>query len=81
MTSTTTLLFDGDRIENGLVFRDGVDYSLDAVQMRDGKWCVRPAGVCGTHGWYYGRSWTAVFLKAPDQAAAIRRAEPYVWGR
>lgn len=76
-----TLLFEGDKVVDGLVFREGVDYSLDAVQMRDGKWCVRPMGVCGTHGWYYGRSWTAVFLKAPSAEVAIRKAGPFVWGK
>ena len=34
-----TLLFEGDTInEAGLVCREGIDYSLDAVQMRDIKW-------------------------------------------
>lgn len=77
-----TLLFEGDTVDaDGLVCREGIDYSLDAVQMRDGKWCVRPVGACGTHGWYYGRSWSAVFVIAPNESVAIRKAKQYVWGQ
>ena len=77
-----SILFEGDTInEAGLVCRDGIDYSVDAVQLRDGKWCVRPAGVCGTHGWYHGRAWTAMFVTAPNASVAVRKAEQYVWGR
>ena len=77
-----TILFEGDTInEAGLVCRDGIDYSVDAVQMNDGKWCVRPVGACGTHGWYYGRSWAAVFVTATNESVAIRKGEQYVWGK
>ena len=77
-----SILFEGDTInEEGLVCRLGVDYSLDAVQMRDGKWCVRPTNAVGTHGWFYGRSWTAMFVSAPNASVAVRKAGQYVWGR
>lgn len=76
-----TLLFRGDTIENGLVTRQGIDYSLDATLMPSGEWCVRPAGGCGMAGSYYGRSWTAVFVKAPNEAMAIKKANQYVWGK
>ena len=75
------LLFEGDKIVDGLVTRAGIDYSLGAIPMRDGEWCVRPNGVCGTCGHYYGRSWNAVFVKAIDESAAVRKAKQYVWAR
>lgn len=77
-----TLLFDGDTVDaNGLVCRAGIDYSVDAFLMESGEWIVRPKGVCGTHGWYYGRSWSAVFVTAPNESVAIRKASQYVWGK
>lgn len=75
-----TLLFDGDTVDsNGLVCREGIDYSLDAVQTESGEWCVRPCKVTGVYGYYYGRSWAAVFVTAPNASVAIRKASQYVW--
>lgn len=75
-----TLLFEGDTIDqNGLVCREGVDYDLDAIQTESGEWCVRPKGVTGVYGYYYGRSWAAVFVTAQNESVAIRKAKQYVW--
>jgi hypothetical protein len=45
---------------------------LEATQLRDGKWCVRPEGQLGTCGWS-PKAWTAVFVKAVSAEAAIRK--------
>lgn len=78
MTSTTTLLFDGDRIENGLVFREGVDYSIEAILM-DKEWLVRPKNVSGVSGYYYGRTWRAIGVVAPSAEVALRKVGHLVW--
>ena len=45
---------------------------LDAVQLRNGEWCVRPQGQLGTCGWY-PKAWAAQFVRAASADAAIRK--------
>lgn len=47
---------------------------LEATELRDRTWCVRPEGQLGTCGWY-PRPWTAVFVKANSANEAIKKAE------
>lgn len=44
-----------------------------AERLRDGAWIVRPRGAVGTCG-FYPRAWSAVCVRAPSAAQAIRKA-------
>ena len=45
---------------------------LEATQLRNGEWCVRPKGQLGTCGWH-PKAWEAVFVRAPSAEAAVRK--------
>lgn len=45
---------------------------LEAVQLRNGEWCVRPQGQLGTCGWH-PKAWTAAFVRAASAEAAVAK--------
>jgi len=47
--------------------------TLEAVELRDGRWAVRPVGQLGTCGWY-PKAWTVQYIKARSAEEAIRKA-------
>ena len=46
---------------------------LEATNLRDNRYAVRPAGQLGTCGWH-PRPWTVVFVTASSPEQAVRRA-------
>lgn len=48
--------------------------TYEAMLLRGDKWCVRPAGRCGTHGWAGGIAWEAVFVTAKNATQALEKA-------
>jgi hypothetical protein len=48
---------------------------LDATQLHNGEWVVRPKGQLGTMGWH-PFPWTAVIVKANNEQKAIAKALP-----
>jgi hypothetical protein len=44
-----------------------------AVQLRNGKWAVRPKGQLGTCGWH-PYPWTVFYVTAINEQEAIRKA-------
>jgi len=46
---------------------------LEATELRNGTWAVRPAGQLGTCGWH-PRPWTVIYVKARTAAQAIAKA-------
>jgi hypothetical protein len=54
-------------------FKERMDkMKLEAVQLRNGEWCVRPQGQLGTCGWH-PKAWTAQFVRAASADAAVRK--------
>lgn len=51
-----------------------VHTELEAIQLRSGKWAVRPVGQLGTCGWY-PEPWTIQYVSARSEAEAIRVAK------
>ena len=47
---------------------------LEATQLRDHRWAVRPIGRLGTCGWDEGVAWTVFYVKAHSGEEAIRKA-------
>ena len=45
---------------------------LEATELRNGKWCVRPEGQLGTIGWS-PQPWSARLVTAKSAAAAIEK--------
>lgn len=55
-------------------FVPGSITELEATKLRN-CFAVRPLGRCGTVGWLAdGRSWTVVYVKAPNEKAAVAKA-------
>ena len=50
-----------------------VKYKLEADELRDGMWAVRPEGELGTCG-FHPAPWQVVYLKAPSADEAIKLA-------
>jgi len=48
--------------------------TLEATELRDGRWAVRPAGQLGTMGWH-PIPWTVIYVNAPNAVIAVRKAE------
>ena len=46
---------------------------LEATELRNGQWAVRPAGQLGTMGWH-PYPWTVVYVRAPNAGEAVRKA-------
>lgn len=50
---------------------------MEALQLHNGEWVVRPRGQLGTCGWY-PYPWEIILVEATDAADALRKAEPEV---
>jgi len=48
-------------------------HSLEATELRNGQWAVRPEGQLGTCG-FHPRAWTVRYVKARNANEAIRKA-------
>ena len=46
---------------------------LDAVELRNKVWAVRPEGVLGMAGWIKGKPWEVTFVKARTREEAINK--------
>lgn len=53
---------------------------LEATQLRNGKWAVRPKGQLGTCG-FYPVAWHVVFVKAATPKQAITKAGNRIFAR
>lgn len=49
------------------------DHNLEATQLRDNRWVVRPLGQLGTCG-VYPYPWTVCYVTASSEKAAIEKA-------
>lgn len=49
---------------------------LEATELRNGHWAVRPAGQLGTCGWV-PKPWTVIYVKASSSDEAIFKAERF----
>lgn len=47
---------------------------LEATELRDRRWAVRPIGQLGTCGWF-PKAWTVQYVKANTAAEAIIKAK------
>lgn len=46
---------------------------LEAIELRSGRWAVRPVGALGTYG-FYPKPWTVRYVNARSAAEALRKA-------
>jgi hypothetical protein len=46
---------------------------LDATELRNNVWAVRPEGVLGMTGWINGKPWETTFVKARTREEAIQK--------
>ena len=46
---------------------------LDATELRNNVWAVRPEGVLGMAGWINGKPWETTFVKARTREEAIQK--------